>query len=827
MQSTTNLSLAEQAAIMKWVEQRGIGVIRAQPKIKEVHTLGWQTMDLRTIDFGNRLATGEYDEGIAVRTGKTLVDGQYLIVLDFDGWDSIVAWFGNWDNVIALSKRTLVEWHNDTSSIHVFLFSPEPILTRQIFFANDSQLEVRCENKEGTGTLIYVSPSIHISGKPYEPLGIDTIETMQDIDILRIKSKIDRLPNDYMSDVDKSAYDAMLDQPDLVIGVHGGRHDATKFKVIRYYWKYSGDWLDLTDEQRFEGAWQWHLAHCKPARDRREFDQICNWVTRTMSQKRDALHAEARATRKEQQSQQQQKDKKSQQKTDEDKNRYEYIQKYSDDSLLAEAIIVDKKARFAVLRAGIGEITLEKEIPLNDEKKTVLRPLGPESYINKAYVFNPEKQFYEYVDRALGEDLDSLYSKVKTIWRKYIDADDNHISLCAADTIFTYYQDAIGMTHYLFFVGDNDSGKSNNLVVFNQIGYRNLMSVGISVANIYQFLGSRDEAAGTICEDEANNIEDDRDKMEIAKSGYTKGYPVIRITISAGGTRFQHKYTTYCFKAYSAEKTPDAVKAKGLLQRMIRLRCTPGVPAYDILEVVNHAGDEELGRLFNELVDMRNLLLCHRLIHSNDKIPNIQLNLKNREKQLFKPLLRLFQGTKTFDHLTKVLSGYVNERRQTKKRSPNAFLCKLVKDMVDDKKIITPTITLETGEIWSKVMARTDGITLPGHPYSIDTSEFGILSQKHVTETLEDILKARYFNVSGRRLIVFDRNNLESVRLPYTEQKVSISLESADSADSAHVGNGGGYAEQQDDRENVQDKAENNNNHKETTDNDKENEEVR
>ncbi|MGB7661516.1 MAG: hypothetical protein WBL67_02155 [Nitrososphaeraceae archaeon] len=101
-----------------------------------------------------------------------------------------------------------------------------------------------------------------------------------------------------------------------------------------------------------------------------------------------------------------------------DKNRYEYVQRYSDDTLLAEGIIVDKKPRFAVIRAGIGDVTLEKEIPLNDEKKTVLRPQDLESYINKPYVFKSEKEFYDYVDRAKGEDLDSLYSRVKTIWQE-------------------------------------------------------------------------------------------------------------------------------------------------------------------------------------------------------------------------------------------------------------------------------------------------------------------------------------------------------------------------------------------------------------------------
>ena len=73
----------------------------------------------------------------------------------------------------------------------------------------------------------------------------------------------------------------------------------------------------------------------------------------------------------------------------------------------------------------------------------------------------------EYIKRAKDENLDTLYRTVKSIWKKYIDADDFHVSICAADTIFTYFQDIIGLTHYLFFVGNNGSGKSNNLDVFH------------------------------------------------------------------------------------------------------------------------------------------------------------------------------------------------------------------------------------------------------------------------------------------------------------------------------------------------------------------------
>lgn len=317
------------------------------------------------------------------------------------------------------------------------------------------------------------------------------------------------------------------------------------------------------------------------------------------------------------------------------KERYEYVQKYSNDRLLAEAVIVGGKPCFAVVNTEDCQITLEDEIPLNDSSNTVLKAPDISSYITKPYSFTSTSEFENYLHKARIETLDSLYRKVKPIWKKHIDADDFHISLCAADTIFTYYQDKIGMTHYIFFIGDNDSGKSNNLAIIHYLGYRNMMNVGMSVANVYQFLGSRDEGVGTICEDESDDIDEDHDKMQIAKSGYTKGYPVTKIVITPYG---RSQYNTFCFEAYAAEKTPDVVKSKGFLQRIIKLKCSAGLPQYDILEVTNPAGDHKFLLLLNELYDVRRLLFCYcRLLYHKDRIPDIQLNLRNRENQLFKP----------------------------------------------------------------------------------------------------------------------------------------------------------------------------------------------
>lgn len=93
-----------------------------------------------------------------------------------------------------------------------------------------------------------------------------------------------------------------------------------------------------------------------------------------------------------------------------------------------------------------------------------------------------------------------------------------------------------------------------------------MTSSDITSANIYQFLGSREEAIGTICEDEADDIDEDKDKMRIYKNGYTTGRPILRTDTSFG--RKQYKFNTFCFKAFASEMLPDSIKAKGFNQRI-------------------------------------------------------------------------------------------------------------------------------------------------------------------------------------------------------------------------------------------------------------------
>ena len=100
------------------------------------------------------------------------------------------------------------------------------------------------------------------------------------------------------------------------------------------------------------------------------------------------------------------------------------------------------------------------------------------SYINKPYRFKSEDEFWVYIEKAKQETLDSLYKKTEVIWKKYVDANSFHISICSADTIFTHKQDRFGTTHYLFSIGEQ-ARLASNLQKYHSFNSTLLTSNGI------------------------------------------------------------------------------------------------------------------------------------------------------------------------------------------------------------------------------------------------------------------------------------------------------------------------------------------------------------
>ena len=143
-----------------------------------------------------------------------------------------------------------------------------------------------------------------------------------------------------------------------------------------------------------------------------------------------------------------------------------YATVYADKTSLYEAVIIDGIAIFAKISINSGVISLCTEIQIDEDN--VILPLPVNVYASRPYEFDSEKEFRKIEHQVKSrENLASLFRKVKAQWNLYIDNGKEHNIMCTGDTIFTYYQDILGTTHYDFFVGDNGTGKTNNLHLFN------------------------------------------------------------------------------------------------------------------------------------------------------------------------------------------------------------------------------------------------------------------------------------------------------------------------------------------------------------------------
>jgi hypothetical protein len=451
---------------------------------------------------------------------------------------------------------------------------------------------------------------------------------------------------------------------------------------------------------------------------------------------------------------------------DDIKNDYP-INKYSQGIPLAESILVNNVSYFIQIIDGKPIYT--QKIELSDIN---IVPLERTEYLSKEYSFNSFEEVQYFVELAKLETLDSLKIKVKIILKKYIDIDDDFINILTADIIFTYFQDRLKMTHYLLIVGDNNTGKSNILLVFSFLGYRPILDTAITPANIYNFGGYLEDGQCIILEDEIDDIDDQSDKKKYYKSSYRAGVKVTRMYDNNNSTPVKSKrkssrqngFFLFGFKMFASEKMPDKIKSKGFLERIIPLKAVPGHPEYDISEVVDESGDEQFKELYGELMDTRKLLLMYRLLHYNDPIPNINLNIKNRYKQLTKPVIRLFQNTESVNEITSSLSKYLIEKNQEKIDSIDSAILLFIVNLVSKQGEI-----LYNDHIWNELRLKYPNGEIQDKPYSWYMEGYGIVSKNGITKTCETKFGAKPYRDSEKgRGLIFNQKTLNKLVVNYS-----------------------------------------------------------
>src|SRR5215469_13622393 len=469
-----------------------------------------------------------------------------------------------------------------------------------------------------------------------------------------------------------------------------------------------------------------------------------------------------------------------------------YIRKYTGNGTLPlhESVVVAGQSSFLYLI----EDYKPKYIPTIESSNKVFYPLDTTDTQNPLpYIFDSAEELQKYLELARKETFETLLHKVEAVYKKYVSAEEYYILILAADTIYSYFQDKFGTTHYNIFVGDNGSGKNSALLVYRYLGYRVFYVTAASAANFYTFLGETEEGQGTTAEDESEDIGYNRDKQKIFKTGYCSGGFVPKVDLPNGGGRKQDSWLTYCHKWMAMESLPDQKKIKGILDRSLVYNFVASDVLYNIKDIIRYAGDPKAKPLYDELVYLRKLLFAFRMIRYTDIIPDIPLNIVHRSAELVKPLLRLFRyqndSSTALERIRLALCKFIEKRNDLKRNSIESKLRDAINNLAEERKQ-SPAVEKSSGlgeysfyneDIFAEIRRITNGSEVPFKPASFYTVDYGQLSHKFITGLYRSKFNGEPFRIGSgnetKRGLKFSKDVLDKLGKYYYDVPDEIIIE--------------------------------------------------
>ncbi|MCW3984260.1 MAG: hypothetical protein NWE96_09750 [Candidatus Bathyarchaeota archaeon] len=372
-----------------------------------------------------------------------------------------------------------------------------------------------------------------------------------------------------------------------------------------------------------------------------------------------------------------------------------------------EAIYVNGKPAFLTVKDGAFRVCDEVTV----EEETFL----PKEYPDE-FPYEP----YGYYEGNLPT-TEELYWKIREEFALFLDLESNWKDYLAACVLLSYQQEKLRTVPYVYFVGDNESGKTVALNLLNWLCYRPMLGVTIPSADVYGYLDDSD-TPGTILEDEAQGLYKDLDKAKIYKAGYKKGAVVPR-TMLTQNKRFIKYFRVFCFKACAAEEMPHV---KGLLERFIFIPMTEGYPTKDWADLNK---DDE-----TRLRDLRNILLKWRLSTIETELPEIELPVKGRLKELWKPIIQVTAGLTIEKDLRAQLEQLQKDRLSEKTNTLEGHLVKVVCELY------SPQTPLSSADIWDGLVKDLEGKLDDKKPNKMDTPEFGEVTKQKIGYRLREVL---------------------------------------------------------------------------------------
>ena len=241
----------------------------------------------------------------------------------------------------------------------------------------------------------------------------------------------------------------------------------------------------------------------------------------------------------------------------------------------------------------------------------------------------------------------------------------------------------------------------------------------------------------------------------------------------------QESFYTYCPKIIVSERSLNQSIAKGVNSRTFPINCIKGSTKHDILEILNptNTGGPENKKLLKELMDFRKLLLVYRLRHFKDRIPDLDIGVEGRDKQLVKHSIQLFYGCKCLKEIIETLQKFLDFKNEKKESSIESVLIPIIAGLVveqdkdKDKDKDKEIIEISSAKIWWELMQEIPGKFDEDKPTEYLTNDYGIIYRTTISNIISDLFGAQIKHKRTGNVLIFDREVIERLA---TQDKTKI-----------------------------------------------------
>ena len=276
--------------------------------------------------------------------------------------------------------------------------------------------------------------------------------------------------------------------------------------------------------------------------------------------------------------------------------------------------------------------------------------------------------------------------------------------------------------------------------------------------NLFRLLGVVEPAQCVIILEEADKIDKSTELMAVLKTGYSYYGSVPKINPY---TLKQEFFFTYCSKIIVSEQSLNHSIARGVNSRTFPINCFKGIAKHDIKETLNPTatGGLDNKELLQEIMDFRKLLLVYRLKHFKDPIPDLDIGVEGRDKELVKHAIQLFYKCKCEKQVTATLQKFLDIKNEKRNSAIEAILLPIIHSLVINNKIIQ----IASASIWEELIKEIPGKINENRPNQFHSYDYGDLYSTTISGIICDSFGAKIKHGNRRNYLVFDPEIIENL----------------------------------------------------------------